>query len=243
MKQTSGVQLDHGGIVRTDRSRKNISLVFTAHEFADGAGTISRVLDSHHIKAAFFFTGDFYRNPAFKSCIIRLKEDGHYLGAHSDKHLLYCSWENRDSTLVSRQEFQDDLRGNYDAMRQFGITPNNAGVFLPAYEWYNGTVSTWCRDEGLTLVNFTPGTSSNADYTTPDMGKQYLSSEEIYRRILRYEQDHPDGLNGFILLLHFGTDPKRTDKFYERLDELLTALSDRHYHFTRVDEAIRAPEK
>jgi hypothetical protein len=87
-------------------------------------------------------------------------------------------------------------------------------------------------------VNFTPGTSSNADYTTPDMGKQYLGSDEIYHRILRYEQDHEDGLNGFILLSHIGTDPKRPDKFYLKLDSLLTELRSRKYRFTLLGETV-----
>ncbi|MEZ4764225.1 MAG: hypothetical protein R3C26_13910 [Calditrichia bacterium] len=40
-----------------------------------------------------FFTGDFYRNRANKKLIEHLRKDGHYLGAHSDKHLLYATWE------------------------------------------------------------------------------------------------------------------------------------------------------
>ena len=237
-KPGAALELDHGGIVRTDRSRKEINLVFTGHEFADGAETIARILRKHKIKASFFFTGDFYRNPAHASSIRQLKKDGHYLGAHSDRHLLYCSWENRDSTLVSREEFLDDIKGNYDAMRHFGIKRDDAPFFLPAFEWYNDSISAWCREFGLTLVNFTPGTSSNADYTTPDMATQYLSSDEIYRRILLYEQDHADGLNGFILLVHFGTEPKRTDKFYRKLDSLLTELRSRKYRFTLLHETI-----
>ncbi len=39
--------------------------------------------------------------------------------------------------------------------------------------WYNAQISAWTAERGLTLVNFTPGTRSNADYTTPDMGDRY----------------------------------------------------------------------
>ncbi len=236
--QHSAFELDHGGIVRTDRARKDICLVFTGHEFADGGDTIVSVLRRHKIRASFFFTGDFYRNPAHRALIRTLKKAGQYLGAHSDKHLLYCAWENRDSTLVTKTEFLADIKGNYAAMEKHGISVKDAPFFLPAYEWYNDTVAVWAKELGLTLINFTPGTSSNADYTTPDMGKQYRASDEIYERILHYEGDHKDGLNGFILLTHIGTDPRRTDKFYLKLDALVTELVARGYRFTLPGESI-----
>ena len=52
----------------------------------------------------------------------------------------------------------------------------DAPYFMPPYEWYNAQVSTWTAEHGLTLVNFTPGTRSNADYTTPAMGDRYVPS-------------------------------------------------------------------
>ena len=227
-----------GGIIRTDRAKKEIHLVFTGHEFADGGGLIRGVLKKHGIKASFFFTGDFYRNLQFADIIASLRKDGHYLGAHSDKHLLYCSWEKRDSLLVTRDSFQLDLRSCYKEMKRFGISQADARYFLPPYEWYNDSVSTWTKELGLILVNFTPGTYSNADWTHPELGKQYLSSDTIYARILRFESEKPDGLNGFLLLTHIGTDPRRKDKFYLRLDDLITTLEGRGYRFTPLDKSI-----
>ena len=49
------------------------------------------------------------------------------------------------------------------------------------------------------------------------MGTRYRSSEEIYQSVLQYELKDANGLNGFMLLVHIGTDPRRTDKFYNRL--------------------------
>jgi len=223
-----------GAIIRTDTTQKEINLVFTAHDFADGFPTIIQVLRNQDIRASFFLTGDFYRNPGNRDIINTLKSDGHYLGAHSGHHLLFCSWENRDSLLVSREQFINDLKNNYDAMKDFGITKENAPVFLPAYEWYNRKIYEWTKEEGLTLVNFSPGTSSNADYTYPDLGKSYMTADTIYNRIIQYEKKN--GLNGFILLIHPGTDPRRPDKLYNRLDELITYLKSGGYRFTRIDE-------
>ena len=171
--------IEAGGIIRTDRTKKEVHLVFTGHEFADGGELIRGVLKNHAVKASFFFTGDFYRNRQFTDIITSLKKDGHYLGAHSDKHLLYCSWEKRDSLLVTRDSFKSDLRSNYAEMKRFGISQSDARYFLPPYEWYNDSVSTWTKELGLILVNFTPGTYSNADWTHPELGRQYLSSDTI----------------------------------------------------------------
>lgn len=91
---------------------------------------------------------------------------------------------------------------------------------------------------GVQLVNFSPGTGSNADYTTPD-ASNYRSSQQIYDRILAYEAEHEDGLNGFLLLVHFGVDPRRTDKFYDRLDDLIVELQRRGYEFVPITEQIR----
>jgi endoglucanase len=220
-----------GGIIRADRTQKNIHLVFTGHEFGDGGETIRGVLRKHSIQGSFFLTGDFYRNPQYAGLIAALKKDGHYLGAHSDKHVLYCSWERRDSSLVTKADYCRDVLDNYKEMERFGIRQSDAKYFLPAFEWYNDTISAWTKELGLVLVNFTPGTYSNADWTHPELGGQYLSSDTIFTRILRFERSRPDGLNGFILLTHIGTDPRRKDKFYMRLDELITTLENKGYHF------------
>jgi hypothetical protein len=90
----------------------------------------------------------------------------------------------------------------------------------------------------LTLVNYTPGTRSTADYTYPEMDGRYVPSEEIYQSVLRWEARDANGLNGFILLIHVGTDPRRTDKFYDRLDSLLTTLKGKGYRFVKITELL-----
>lgn len=234
-------QRDEGGIVRGDASRKTIALIFTGGDFSDGGPHIRAVLAKKGIKAGFFFTGDFYRSPEKRELIRGLAADGHYLGPHSDKHLLYCSWEDRSKTLVTKDEFERDILANYGVMTDYGIRKEDAPYFIPPYEWYNTKIVEWSAGLGLTLFNFTPGTSSNADYTMPDM-KEYLSSEEIYRRILAYEKKDPKGLNGFILLIHIGTAPERTDKLYLRLENLIDELSRRGYRFVRIDNLL-SPNK
>jgi peptidoglycan/xylan/chitin deacetylase (PgdA/CDA1 family) len=227
-----------GAVVRGSTLEPAIALVFTGDEYADGARHIADVLTTWGVEASFFLTGKFYRNPDFGAAIARLREDGHYLGAHSDRHLLYCDWENRDSLLVTREEFDRDVRDNYTEMQRFGVSWDEAHYFLPPYEWYNREIAEWTDEIGLTLVNYTPGTRSHADYTTPDMGKRYVSSGEIIRSILEYEKTSEHGLNGFILLMHIGTAPERDDKLYLQLESILEELDNRGYEFKRIDEIL-----
>lgn len=225
----------HGGIIRGDSTKKNIALVFTGHEFAEGGKFISQTLQQEKINASFFFTGSFYRNPVFKRIIQELRSQGNYLGAHSNEHLLYCDWNKRDSLLVSKKQFTQDLLANYDQMAIQGIPKQNAKYFLPPYELYNDTISVWTKELGLQLINYTAGTLSHADYTT-NKNKNYRSSQEIYQSITSYELAR--GLNGFILLMHIGAGPGRTDRFYTRLPQLIKYLKEKGYQFQTVDQLL-----
>ncbi|MGV3685348.1 MAG: polysaccharide deacetylase family protein [Daejeonella sp.] len=215
--------------------------MFTGDEFADGGEVIRSALKQNNVPASFFLTGNFYADARFKGLIKGLKKDGNYLGAHSDRHLLYADWTKRGSLLVSRQEFNDDLLKNYERMAGFGIRRKDAPYFLPPYEWYNSTIAKWTDEMGLKLINFSPGTRSAADYTYPEMGAAYRPADEIYRSIIEKERTDANGLNGFILLVHIGTDPRRTDKFYNRLDELLRELKSMGYSFVKLNDLMDDP--
>ncbi|MES1161301.1 MAG: glycoside hydrolase family 9 protein, partial [Bacteroidota bacterium] len=231
-------QYEKGAITRGPNNEKKIALVFTADEFGDGAPSIAGTLEKESIHASFFLTGNFYRNPRFQSIINRLQQQGNYLGTHSDRHLLYCDWQKRDSLLVTQAQFTEDLTAAYRQLGKHHIDKKTAPYFLPPYEWYNDSISEWTRQMGLQLVCFSPGTRSNADYTYPEMDAKYVDSKTILNSILSYEQQSPQGLNGFILLLHLGTDPRRKDKFYSRLPDLIHELKSRGYSFTRIDELL-----
>lgn len=233
--QTDNNIYQDGGIIRTDPSVKHIDFVFTAADKADGAERIISTLRKYNIKGGFFFTGEFFE--MYPDVVRRLVAEGHYVGSHSYGHLLYAPWGNRDSLLVTRQEFNEDIFKSYKVLREFGIT--NAPYFIPPYEHYNATISSWARQLGLQVINYTPGTLTNGDYTTPEM-KRYFSSKEILSRIWEYERTDPNGLNGHIMLIHFGTDPARTDKFYDKLPGLIRELRRKGYSFTPLKDNDQA---
>ncbi|WP_394338025.1 serine hydrolase [Chitinophaga lutea] len=233
---TAGLGQPPVAITRGDTTRRRLAIVFTGHEFADGGEHIAAVLKKCKVPASFFLTGTFYETPAFAPLIRRLKNDGHYLAGHSGRHLLYCDWVKRDSLLVTRREFEEDLALNYRAMARHGIAAPH--YFLPPYEWYNDSIVKWTAALGLQLVNFSPGTRSTADYTYPEMGKSYRGSDSIMKSVTDFENQRPAGLNGFMLLVHIGTDPRRIDKFYLQLEKLIRYLQGKQYELVTVPRLL-----
>ena len=227
-------------IVRGPVAERRLAFVFTGHEFAEGGEAILDELARHKAKASFFLTGDFLANPYFQPLVRRIVRDGHYVGPHSDKHLLYCDWTADKKTLVTKEQFTTDLRANLDKIARLGV--DRPRYFLPPYEHYNADITRWTAELGLTLINFTRGTRSNADYT-PEGAANFVSSAAIFESILAQERQDPDGLSGFLLLLHVGSGPKRADKFHPRFGALLDALAGKGYRFVRVDALLGPPRK
>ncbi len=231
------VELREGGIVRGPTSDRRLAFVFTGHSYAEGGVTILDGLARHKAKGSFFLTGDFLTNANFRPLIRRIVAEGHYLGPHSDKHLLYCPWEGPKKTLVTRAEFQTDLENNLRKIERSGVRRPQIRYFLPPYEHYSQEIADWSKATGLTLVNFTPGTRSNADYTG-EADRNFVSSKVIFDSILGQEQQDPHGLNGYLLLLHIGSGPGRADKFHPHFGELLDRLAAKGYRFVRLDELL-----
>ncbi len=231
-------ELRDGGIVRGSTEHKRIALVFTGHEYAEGGEIILNELAKHEARASFFFTGAFLANSNFVPLVNRTIDEGHYVGPHSDQHLLYCSWGGSRRTLVSEEEFMQDLLAN--AARIPSRRPEERRFnryFLPAFEHYNREIFDWSRKLRWTLVNYTPGTRSNADYMG-EADTNFVSSQAIFDSIRQREHEDPHGLNGFLLLLHVGSGPARADKFHHRFGELLDYLAGQGYEFVGVDQLL-----
>jgi endoglucanase len=223
----------NGALIRKNKDEKTIYLIFSADTFGEGAMKILNILSEKDIRGSFFLTGNYLRDPANLPAIKKMVSDNHYIGPHSDRHLLYIPWENRDTLLVTKDRFVSDYKANLAELQQKGVSSASVKYFLAPYEWYNSTISKWSGEMGATLINLTPGTATNADYTTPDM-TNYLSSEVLINRLEKFEATDSKGLNGAFVLIHLGTDPLRTDKLYSKLGELIAYFSSKGYSFKKL---------
>lgn len=225
----SGLVRDqYGAVIGFDKAFPNIYLIFSADEHFEGASHILNVLSAKNVKASFFLTGRCLRSKENQKVIKRIVADNHYLGPHSDAHLLYADWGKRDSLLITKKTFRKDLEKNLKAITQLGISKDSVRWFLPPYEWYNQPIVDWTREMNMEVVCFTPGVGTNADYTTPQMSN-YKSSKALIGRLLRFEETK--GLNGAVILIHPGVHPDREDKLYMHLGDIIDELRKRGYHF------------
>ena len=227
-----------GAMIRKGSDDKNIYLIFSADEFGEGFDHILNVLNSKGVKGSFFLTGNFLRNKKFTPVVNKIISAEHYLGPHSDGHLLYVPWDNRDTLLITKDQFKADIINNYAALKKAGLKTVKPQYFLAPYEWYNSAITRWSEEMGMTLINLTPGTGTNADYTTPDM-TNYRSSDYLIKKLAAfeeaaYEEGAPSGLNGAIVLIHPGTDPTRSDKLYLRLGEIIDYYTNKGYTFKKL---------
>ena len=220
-----------GATVRINTNHKVVYLIFSADEMFEGAQSVLQTLDKNHIKGSFFLTGNCLREEKFKPVIREIIKQGHFVGAHSDKHLLYASWDDRQQPLVTPDSLIADIQQNMAELEIYGIEISQIRYFLPPYEYYNQEHVHLIESHGFTVINFTPGIRTAADYTTPDM-PNYKSSQELIDQLFTFEEEN--GLNGAIILIHPGTEESRVDKLYLRLDEIVQRLKMKGYNFERL---------
>jgi peptidoglycan/xylan/chitin deacetylase (PgdA/CDA1 family) len=228
-------QYDRGGINRFNPDNKQVTIIFTGHQYADGYKKIKSTLNRHKVKASFFFSGDFMRKAGNARKIKKLKDDGHYIGPATNHYQQLADWNGIPSSNMRKTSFLNDLKENYAALKKLGISKQQAPFFNPPFELYNDSISKWCKDAGIYLVRSTPGTYSNLDYTFPEMRENYYSTKEIMDRIMQVERSN--GLNGYILQFHFGTNPGRKDKLYNSLSTIIGSLKNAGYQFTDLYSA------
>ena len=231
VSRNTEVKDNWGAVVRLNPDQKVVYLIFSADSMFGGGEKVLKTLADNKIKGSFFLTGNFLRMKEHEDITRKIIERGHYVGAHSDKHILYAPWDNREKSLVSADSLARDIKDNYTELARFDITPAMAPWYLPPYEWYNKesvNVTAWL---GLKTINFTPGTATPADYTTPDM-KNYRSSSQLINSLFEFEKK--EGLNGAVILIHPGVEESRTDRLYDRLDEIIKRLKRLGYKFDRL---------
>ena len=223
----------YDAIIRVQPDRKVVYLCFTADVNFNGAETILNTLKKQKVKGNFFLTGNCLRHVPNRNLIRRAVAEGHYVGGHSDGHVLYCDWGADRPTLMSADSIIADVRANYAELAKFGIARENARWFLPPYEHYNAFSVGVLEAMGLQVVNYTPGIGTPADYTIPSMSN-YRKAQPLIDGLWKFEKEQ--GLRGALLLIHPGVEESRpqAERLYNRLDEIIRYLKRKGYSFDRL---------
>ncbi len=221
----------HGLGVRLDSDDHRVYFVFSADSAFEGAELALDAMRERGCRGSFFFTGRFLREPANHAVVERIISEGHYVGPHSDAHLLLADWDDAHTPLVTVDSLMADTRANLASLADCGV--DTAGViwYLPPYEWAARCHAEAVSSMGMTPIAPTPGILTYRDYTTPDMA-DYFTSDSIYRQLLDYESTR--GLEGTFVIVHLGTHPLRADKFYRRFPALLDTLQTLGYTIDRL---------
>ena len=223
----------YGAIVRVNPDEKVVYLCFTADERFNGAETILKTLKKQKVKGNFFLTGNCLRHAPNQDVIRRIVADGHYVGGHSDRHVLYCDWDAARTSRMSTDSIVSDLKANFAELEKAGVPREKARWFLPPYEHYDARSIEILRGMGVQIVNYTPGIGTPADYTIPSMSN-YRKAQPLIDGLWKFEKE--EGLNGALVLIHPGIEESRPEKerLYNRLDEIIRYLKKKGYRFDRL---------
>jgi peptidoglycan/xylan/chitin deacetylase (PgdA/CDA1 family) len=224
-----------GGIIGKKTRAKEISLIFSGHNYYYGMKTILKTLTKEKIKAGFFFTGVIYNKRNGIRYIKRLVRQGHYLGPHSYGHIMYHRWGSR-RVRISKKRFRRDLNANIRQVQKYFSINKSIKLFLPPYETYNHTISSWTRQSGYQIISYTPRSLTHKDWIFR-YSHRYISSARLLRRLLHRARQNK--LKGAILLIHTGISAKaRREPFYKYLPRLVSALKKMGYRFRRIDRLL-----
>lgn len=229
-------QYQDGGIIRKITPKREISLVFSADHRGEGSGIILDALKKYGIKAGFFLTGNYLKNPANLKYIKRIIGEKHFIGPHSYHHLYYNHWGSK-KVLITKKKFNIDIQKNIRTIAVFGVDPSSITLLLPPYETFNATITKWANDEGLKIFTFTPKTLTYRDWT-PKNHRSYISSNKIIKIIKGNLKLNKNYYKGAIFLIHLGVDKYRPDPLYHRLDDIINEFYKNGYKFARIDKFL-----
>jgi peptidoglycan/xylan/chitin deacetylase (PgdA/CDA1 family) len=191
----------------------------------------------HGVKGSFFPTGVCFHEEKYRQVFRDIIAHGHYLSGHSYIHLLLCSEQDRNISLVTLDSIARDNEKMELELQKLGLKKEQYVWMVPPYEYYNQFSADAYRSLGYKLANPTPGLVTSMDWMGPDHPR-YCSAEQLINNIWAFEKEHT--LNGAIILIHAMDYPVRTDEDrpYKYLGEVITRLKGLGYDFKTFWDVI-----
>jgi len=242
------VKDQYGVTTRINPDEKSVYFIFTGHvsqddggyfENFDGAEFVVKTLNEHGIKGSFFPTGVTFNEEKYRQVFRDIIDHGHYLSGHSYVHLLLCSYEDRNESLVTLDSIVNDNVEMERVLQELGLTKEQYIWMVPPYEYYNQFSADAYRSLGYKLANPTQGLVTHMDWMGADH-PSYQSAERLINNIWEFEKEHT--LNGAIILIHAMDYPVRPDEDrpYRYLGEVITKLKEMGYGFKTFWDVIES---
>ncbi len=221
-------------------SEMKIAVTFDGGSRDNHAEEILDALAERGIKTTFFLAGQFIKR--FPDTVKRILKDGHEVANHTRNHPHLTSYETnfRQNTLpgVTREFLLKELREAdliYTAITGKKMSP----YWRAPYGEVNVQLIEWAADEGYIHVGWTTDhdrkkSLDTLDWVSDEESDLYLTSEEITKRILSYD-DSGDGLRGGIVLMHLGSH-RTTDRYSSSLGDLIDSVTAKGYELVKVSE-------
>jgi peptidoglycan/xylan/chitin deacetylase (PgdA/CDA1 family) len=231
------VELFRRSIERGNVDRKRLALTFDAGSDDSNTMEILKILEDHHLRCTLFLTGKFMeRNPELVKEMIKA---GHEIANHTYNHPHLTSYAENFQHQKLPHINRDFV--HHQLIKTDSIFYSITGEHLKPY-WrapfgeYNNQILTWAAETGYLHIRWT-GSFDTHDWVTDESSQLYRSPEEIYDDILTIEDEHPNGLNGVIVLMHLASN-RNDNHVYKILPKLIETVRNKGYALGNISDLL-----
>ena len=237
MYQNPQVELFRKSIERGNADRKKLALTFDAGSDDSNTREILKILKDQQLKCTLFLTGKFMEQNV--ELVKEMLASGHEIANHTYDHPHLTTYEQNFQHQLSSEVGRDFLQ--HQLLKTDSIFYTISERHLTPY-WrapfgeYNSQILTWAAEAGYLHIHWT-GSFDTHDWVTDESSQLYRSPEEIFEDILAIETEHPQGLNGVIVLMHLGSQ-RNENHVYEILPKLIESIRNKAYVFGNITELL-----
>jgi peptidoglycan/xylan/chitin deacetylase (PgdA/CDA1 family) len=231
------VELLRRSVERAYPEQKKVALTFDAG--SDDAHTLEilAILKQFNLHCTLFLTGNFMQK--HKDLVRQMVEDGHEIANHTFTHPHLTTYTENYNHLtraeVDRPFLQNELVKTDSLF--FQISGKHLKPYWRApYGEYNPEILTWAAEVGYLHIRWTTDFDTY-DWVVDESSKLYRTPEQVYEHFISVDDEHPNGLNGVIVLMHLGSH-RNGNHVFEALPKLIETIRARGYEVGSISDLL-----
>ena len=235
--QNEKVELLRRSVERGYSRQKKVALTFDAG--SDDAHTLEilTILKKYNLHCTLFLTGDFMER--HRALVKQMVQDGHEIGNHTYTHPHLTTYEenfnHKTRANVNRKLLQHELVKTDSLF--FIITGQHLKPYWRApYGEYNPEILTWAAEAGYLHIRWT-NDFDTYDWVVDESSRFYRTPDQIYEHFISFDDEHPQGLNGVIVLMHLGSH-RNGNHVFEALPKLIETIRARGYQMGSITDLL-----